>query len=379
MISSAIEKIISLLVATVMLLPSVFTQNTAQAEADKQAQLLRLSQLESAYANNAMPKVNEQSFVLGDLNTAVKDDIKFNELSFIATHNSYQTQSVEAYRQIFDNLSTLTFNLVSDKTGEFSSQTLTEQFNCGIRSIEMDIETVENGEDISFTCMHSPFLDNGTSCYDFELALREIKLWSDYNPGHLPITIIIEPKSVFIPMENMKYMNLDYALKMDELLRDTLGDKLFEPADMLRDYASFADMRRADDWCKVKDMLGKVVVLLHETGVTKDYIAVDESIRTQAMFPMLRYNDRDLPYASFLIMNEPSQVFESKNEVIDTQKLIVRTMVDSYTSVSQEKLEASMQSGAQILSTDYPARTDSLPESYKVEFGNGKTVRINNF
>ncbi len=376
MIRSLINKAVSLIIATVMLLPTVFTENIAQAEADKQAQVLRMDWLEDQYENGDMPKVKEQDFVLGDLNSAVQNGIKFNELSFIATHNSYQTQSVAAYRQIFDNLSTLTFNLVSNKTGEFSSQTLTEQFSCGIRSLEMDIETVKNGEDISFVCMHSPYLDNGTSCYDFELALKEIKMWSDYNPNHLPITIIIEPKSVFLPMENMKYMNIDYALRLDELLRTVLDDKLFEPADMLRDYNSFADMRYADDWCKVENMLGKVVVLLHDTDITEDYIKLDESIKSQAMFPMLRYDDSDLPYASFLLINEPEEAFENKEEIIDTKKLIVRTMADSYTDVSQKDLDDSIQSGAQIISTDYPVRTDSTADSYVVSFGNNKTIRL---
>ena len=201
-------------------------------------------------------------------------------------------------------------------------------------------------------------------------------MWSDYNPSHLPITIIIEPKTSFIPLENMEYMNLDYALKLDEMLRDVLGDNLFEPADMLRDYASFAEMRYADDWCKVEDMLGKVVVLLHDTGITEDYIKLDESIKSQAMFPMLRYDDSDLPYASFLLMNNPWDAFENRDEIIDTKKLIVRTMADSYTDVSQKDLDDSIQSGAQIISTDYPVRTDSIADSYVVSFGNNKTIRV---
>ena len=379
MLGNIIKKAVSLLVATVMLLPSVFSQNAAQSEIDKQAQIQRIAQLETAYANSEMPKINEQNFFAGDLKQSPENGIKFNELSFIATHNSYQTQSVEAYRQIFDNLSTLTFGLVSDKSGEFSSQTLTEQFNCGIRSIEMDIETVKNGEDISFVCMHSPNLDNGTTCYDFELALKEIRMWSDYNPNHLPVTIIIEPKTLFIPMENMKFFNLDYALVLDELLRNALGDKLFTPKDMLREYNSFAEMRFADDWCEAEDMLGKVLVLLHDTAVTEEYIALDESIKTQAMFPMLRYDDKDLSYASFLLINDPTEALEASEEIIGEYNLIVRTQVDTFTSVSQEKRENAMLSGAQILSTDYPVRNDLTAESYAVSFGNSKTVRINNF
>lgn len=377
MLASFLKKFLSLLIATVMLVPATMQQSVENSEADRVSQIERIKALETAYSNGEMPKVNEADFVEGDLNLALNNGLKFNELSFVATHNSYQTKGADAWCELFDNLSTLTFGLLSDELGEFSNQTLTEQFNCGIRSIEMDIETVKNGDSISFVCMHSPYFDTGTTSYDFALALKEIKMWSDYNPGHLPITVIVEPKKVFLPAENMKYFNLEYAFALEEIIRSVLGDKLFEPADMLRGYDSFSEMRFADDWCQVKDMLGKVVVLLHDTNVTEDYIELDESIKTQAMFPMLRYKHKDLSYASFLLINKPKEALKTSDEVIDEYKLIVRTQVDSYTNVSQEKRDNAMLSGAQILSTDYPVRTDLKPEDYTVSFENNKTIKIN--
>ncbi len=371
-----IKKLVSLIVATLMLVPSVFTQSLEQGEADKSAQGERIIKLSSLYDSGKAVRVDENSFFDGDLQKELDNGLKFNELSFVATHNSYQTQSPAAYREIFDNLSTLTFGLVSDKSGEFSSQTLTEQFNCGIRSIEIDIETVKDGDDISFTCMHSPYTDMGTNCYDLGLALEEIKMWSDYNPNHLPITVIVEPKKAFLPLENMKYFNLDYALELENLLYSVLGDKLFTPCDMLRDYDSFAQMRENDDWCEVQDMLGKVLVLLHDTNITQDYINIDTSIKTQAMFPMLRYDDKDLSYSSFLLINKPAEALEYSDEIIRDKKFIVRTQVDTYTSVSEEKRENALLSGAQILSTDYPVRSDLSKGDYCVSFGNNKTVSI---
>lgn len=376
MIASVVKKIVALLVATVMLLPTTVQQSIENCEKDKTAQLEYITTLEEAYLSGKAPKVNEADFVDGDLDSALNNGLKFNELSFIATHNSYQTRAADSLCEIFDNLSVLTFDLVSNKTGEYSAQTLTEQFNCGIRSIELDIETVKNDNGVSFTCMHMPYFDSGTNCYDLSLALKEIKMWSDYNPNHLPITIIIEPKKVFIPMANMKFMNIDYAVALDGMLRDILGDKLFEPADMLRGYGSFAEMRFADDWCEVKDMLGKVVVLLHDTDVTEKYIARDEAIKTQAMFPMLRYDDKDLSYSSFLLINDPKEALATSTEITEEYNLIVRTQVDTFTSVSSEKRENAMLSGVQILSTDYPVRSDLPDGDYYVSFESNKTVKI---
>ena len=94
---------------------------------------------------------------------------------------------------------------------------------------------------------------------------------------------------------------------------------------------------------------------------------------------MLRYDDKDLSYASFLLINDPTEALEASEEIIGEYNLIVRTQVDTFTSVSQEKRENAMLSGAQILSTDYPVRNDLTAESYAVSFDNSKTVRINNF
>ena len=368
---SYIKKAFTLLLATVMLFPSVISQGQEHMQQDIEEQKQRIAQLEQDYKNGNFPKFNEENFIDGDINSA-----KFNELSFVATHNSYQTESTEAFREIFSNLSDLTFGLVSNKTGGLNSQTLTEQFNCGIRSIELDIETViENGK-TSFRCMHSPVIDMTTSCYDFELALKEITMWSDNHPNHLPITIIIEPKKVFVPMEGMRLFSLKNANALDSLLRSALGDKLFTPSDMLRNYDSFAQMRANDDWCKVSEMRGKVLVLLHDTTVTDKYIAQDESIKSQAMFPMLRYKDKDDSYASFLLINKPAEALEHSKDIIKDGKFIVRTQVDSYTSVSREKREQAFESGAQILSTDYPVRTDLKDGDYYVSFDADKTVKV---
>ena len=370
-----IKKAVSLLVSVVMLFPSVISQSKSQAESDRTAQIERIAALEQDYKNGKIAPVDENSFVLGDWDSALKNGVKFNELEFIATHNSYQTQSVEALREIYGNLSELTFGLVSDKTGGLDSKTLTEQLNSGIRSIELDIETVVKNGEVSFRCMHSPGFDMTTNCYDLSLALKEIYLWSENNPNHIPITIIIEPKKVFVPIDSMRFFNLKYVNLLDSLLRESFGDKLFTPADMLRDYDSFADMRAADDWCKVSDMLGSVLVLLHDTTVTEKYIKQDETIKSQAMFPMLRYDDKDESYASFLLINKPQDAVEHSQEIIGDYKLIVRTQVDTYTSVSREKSEQALLSGSQILSTDYP-QCNAGEGGYYLSFENDKTVRV---
>lgn len=368
-----IVKFIPLVISTIITFTSVFPASEARLDEDIAEQIQRIAELEQAYANGEIAPVDEASFFDGDLNAELEAGIKINELNFIATHNSYQSASTDETKKLYGKLSELTFGLVAANSSDFKSETLTDQLNLGIRSLEIDIETFDRDGEISFTCMHSPYIEMATSCYDFELAMKEISMWSDNNPNHLPITIIIEPKSAFIPLKDMKFFNLDYAKALDATLRKALGEKLFTPADMLRDYASFGEMRKADDWCEVKDMLGKVVILLHEGDVTEKYIGIDPSIKTQAMFPMLRYDDIERDCTSFILANDTKKLVEYQ-ELAFENKIIMRTLADSFTNKNEDEVAVIMASRTHIISTDHPPRTDNTADSYVLSF-NGKTVR----
>ena len=371
---SRIIKFIPALISTAIAFVSLFPANNAKLDGMITAQEQRIAALEQAYANGKILPVDEASFFAGDLKAELDAGIKFNEMSFIATHNSYQSAATDETKALYRSLSALTFGILPENTADFASETLTDQLGNGIRSLELDIEVFDRDGNVTFTCMHSPHIDMSTTCYDFELAMKEIALWSDNNPNHLPVTIIVEPKSVFLPLEDMKKFSFDYADEFDAMLKESLGDRLFTPADMLRDYASFGEMRAADDWCKVSDMLGKVLVLLHDCGATEEYIKLDPSLKSQAMFPMLRQDDIERDCASFILVNSPEKLLKSKEELIESG-VIMRTRCDSFGNAPQKRFEQAMATPAHIISTDYPPRTDNTAESYVVSFGNRTTVR----
>ena len=145
---------------------------------------------------------------------------------------------------------------------------------------------------------------------------------------------------------------------------------------MLRDYESFGAMRAADDWCEVKDMLGKVVIMLHETNVTEDYIAIDPSIKSQAMFPMLREADIERDCTSIILSNKPQELLLI-NEDVKAKKIMVRTRCDKFNEITDERKELAFESEANIISTDYPIRTDLAADGYFVSFGGYTTVKGN--
>lgn len=373
--TSHYTKIIASVFAVLFLICPVITEGQVQLIKDINSQKSRIESLEQLYSEEKQPHVDEATFFDGDLYKELENGIKYNELSFIATHNSYETESVPAYVKMCSAISNIVPNLMENGTGTLNQQTLTDQLNCGIRSFELDVEISKAFNKTSFYCMHSPVLDMTTTCYDFSLALKEICMWSDYNPNHLPITIMIEPKEKCVPLGTITAYKAEDATELDNFLRQNLGDKLFTPSDMLRDYNSFSEMRQKDDWCKVSDMLGKIVVVYHFSGtVTPQYIDIDPTIKTQAMFPAMVAGCENSSYTAFIITNDAWRANETNKSIVADKKIIVRTRVDTHPSYSEERKAAAMQSCSQIMSTDFPIKTYKQ-DGYYVAFENDKTVK----
>lgn len=313
-----------------------------------------LEYLKNSYYTDAYIPCDEQKLADFNIEQAYSDGTKLNELAVIGTHNSYQTLTYFPKRALDGILDYATSGIRIDKS-DFEMDTLTQQLEYGVRKLELDIETVDNGE-IRFIVTHDPITDNVTSCYDFGKALEEIAMWSDNNPGHLPVYLLIEPKGEVPAIKNMKNFSLQYALEFDNVLRSVLGDRLLTPSIAMGEYESLAEMRSADSWPALKDCAGKIIVLLHPCDVTYDYIGVDSSIKTQAMFPVLGLEKADTSYASYLLINDPFTASEY-SEFTDEKKFIVRTRADDYPYFSDERYAVTGNCGAQIVTTDYPPRT----------------------
>lgn len=167
---------------------------------------------------------------------------------------------------------------------------------------------------------------------------------------------------------------LEYALEFDEALKAVLGDKLLMPEGAMGKYDSLEQMRKNDSWPSLKEAAGKIIVLLHPCDVTQQYIDTDASLSSQAMFPMLRFEDIDKSYASFILGNEPETATENNKKTVDEQNLMVRSRADNYPDFSDEKYAFSDNCGSHIITTDYPPRSMRAGE-HTYTFG-GYTVKL---
>lgn len=319
--------------------------------------------LEESYGSGEAQKIDEQAF--SDFDLSVTDEMRLDDLRVLATHNSYKQDVPPASAFLYGAIG------MGGRYG-YSLPTLTEQLNIGVRSFELDVyrsSSVQGG----FAVMHNSLIDGGSSASSLYLALTELKMWSDYNPKHVPVTVLIEPKT----LGGMGYSGLDSddLLALDEMLAELFGEKLYTPAQALGGYSAFSELRADNGYPVFSSMFGKFIFLLHDGSAAEQYIALDTSMRTQKMFYAVDLY-RDSGHASqamFAIINGFSdERGKTAYERAVRTNFIIRTMADEYGDFDEDKTASAIKSQANIISTDYPPGS-SEEYGYEVSFG-GKTI-----
>jgi hypothetical protein len=334
----------------------------------------RLAELSATYEAGTAIKVNEQDFCGFDLNLALSDEVKLNELQYMGTHNSYKTGISKQSSNLFKYVEFTT-------KYEYSFDTLTEQLNHGIRSFELDLLKVPTEEGYYIECSHKYLSDNMSSAIDLLKGLQEIAMWSAYNENHLPIIILLEPKYKGITAAPAA-LKVEDIFALGDDMRDIFGDTLITPADLLGDYDGFDALRNDNGYPTISNMLGKVIFALHNDKLTTKYAQSDLTMQTQAIFPMPRIQSMDKiqNYSNltcFALQNDAMGA-EKFEKLIDEGNFIVRTRLDSFPIYSELSIEKAIISKANILSTDYPpALIDRF--GFTVKFDEqGSTILLRN-
>lgn len=319
---------------------------------------------------------------------SISEERPYDELRVVATHNSYALQPSWLQRAVID--------LVDPGEGallKYEHAPLWDQLEAGIRSFELDVRW--NGTD--FGVSHVPLVANRSTVPDFALALEEIKIWSDRHPGHLPISVMVEPKS--------DYMFLDPTLKnfdaaawdaFDATLTDGLGEKLFTPDD-LRDHvrsesnnlrsesnnlgsessnlgsesSTLRDAVRATGWPRIGEMRDSVLFFLSDNEqVREQYLEGHEALAGRSMFTSSQTPAGD---AVFAVRDDP-RVAAIGHDV--AERVVVRTRADADLTHSEALTHAAFASGAQILSTDFPPSEPQQGTGYFFALTGGALVQV---
>ncbi len=361
----------------------IYGETLAYQDVMSKWQIQRMIDLQTKYANGEILPVDEQQFADFDLGEA--NLYKFNQTRYVATHNSYKAKEVYNASK-FTNAMFGAFTSVGSKGFSYSFDDLTTQLNTGIRSVELDAFAMN---DSSFLCCHHAVTDVNTYNINLDLAFEEINMWSNNNPNHLPITILIEAKTWLgfsradgheFKLDDLK--NLEFLAK-NRFVGANGQSKLIQPKDMLRDYATFKDMRTTGengDWLSMDKMLGKVVVILHPGKTTGDYVDYDPTMQKQAMFPACgdkkEFSQFDIDRMAFALCNDPIEETVAMTK-FRSENFFVRTRVDIYPHFSNERVQKALESGANIVSTDFPpSKFNPNDDKYVFTFANGKMASI---
>ena len=340
------------------------------------------------------------------------DNLKINQMQFVGSHNSYR---IKTNPKILNFLFSIQVVLPSDLAPEsldYEHLTLTEQLNdYGIRNLEIDIYNDPIGGQFSkrklnalvgesvnanipslfdpgFKVLHIPDVDYNTHNFTFKSAIQEIKNWSDANQDHLPIFIYIEPKETsvenylpFLPFSKVIPYTLEAMDEFDAEIKAVFGENLenvFSPDEMIGDFATLEEAALANIWPSLKETRGKIFFIIGGSDdFNQKYTTNHPNLSNRVCF---LFSEPGVAEAAFLLMNDAKED-ELKIQNLVKKGYMVRTFTDNtYEAKNNDytKSIAALNSGAQILTTDY-YRPDVRWSTYKFRLPNGATAQINPF
>ena len=275
---------------------------------------------------------------------------KLNEIRYIASHNSYKTGLTPETKYFYHG----PLAAIMGKQYDYIFDTITEQLNAGIRSIELDANKVKTADGFRIECLHSDMLETNSTMIDFDKGLKEIRMWMDRNENALPIIVLVEPKGG-------KKFDLEAFDKFDEMLFENFGEKLVTPKKLLdaAGVSDFDEFRAKNAYPTVESLKGKIIFLLHEKDSLETYMQRDPDMQKSAMNIALEYatvlkKGKDYSRFSFtVVLNDPTKHKERIAQAINRDNFMVRTRLDRYAVVKDHWYKNGIESGANILSTDY--------------------------
>lgn len=321
-----------------------------------------------------------------------------HDLQVLGSHNSYK-------RALPEELLGFVASADPDRARaiDYSHRSLASQLDSGLRQLEIDVLAdpaggkysspfaqqflagygYEIGTDDGFDAaalsapglkvLHVPDIDVFTHCATFVGCLQSIRRWSDGNPDHLPLFILINVKESPALIENgvepIVFGETEYAGLDREILSVWPRERLIVPADIIRPGKSLRESVLQHGWPPISESRGKLVFIFDgDVRQSDTYRKQQPSLGDRVMFAAV---DASQEAAAILVVNDPVREKARIRALVD-QGFIVRTRADAgfdeSPSEMKARLEAAISSGAQIISTDfYSGSPNSERIGYAVE------------
>ncbi len=331
--------------------------------------------------------------------------LKLNQIQVIGTHNSYHAGIAPSEQKLWEMKDPDVFRGL-----DYQHETLTRQLDSGVRQIELDIFADSEGGRFAhpagprmvaeaqlppdppfdpegvmmkpgFKVMHVQDIDYRSVCQPFTACLKEVRAWSQAHPHHIPIFILVETKqnSSEGPMQLTLAEPFTPAVfnALDAEIRSVFPpEELITPDDVRGHYETLNQAVLAGNWPTLESARGKVVFLMDQRPVGPMYLEGHPSLRGRILF-------------TNAVPGEPDAAFTECNEgpadeigKLVRQGYLVRARADAGTNEARandtRRRDAMMASGAQIVSTDYPASEPARWEGhYSVSLPGNVVARCN--
>jgi len=262
--------------------------------------------------------------------------LRLNQIQVLGTHNSYHVAPAPGA------------SLIPER--DITQASLTVQLERqAIRQIELDVHAMPGAP---LAVFHLPG-DEGTTCPTLVRCLGEVRDWSRRKPDHVPVFVLIEPKH-------------QPGALVDPLVIDAEVRSVFPPEQLLTPddvQGSWPTLRQAVEeggWPLLGATRNRVVVVLNDGVPTRTtYTSNETSLQGRAMFV---YAGPPSPLAA--VTSVPDARLESARIAsLVGAGFIVRTRADDAgveaRANDSSRAAAAMESGAQLVSTDYPVPAPS--------------------
>lgn len=282
------------------------------------------------------------------------DSLRLQHLQAKSTHNSYhvETEGNELDEWAYSHL-------------PLDEQAGTE----GVRHFELDLSL--NPDSQTFEVVHIPLLDDETTCFAFTDCLATLKGWSDAHPAHLALVVQLELKDNLVADYEAYFATLHGAIASV-----WPAERVITPDEVRGSYATLGEAIRERGWPTLGELRKKVIFTLDDGGdFQRAYTYERTTLDGRVLFAQSSPSDA---FAAITVHNDPLGDADAIGAAL-AANMLVRTRADSDSAEplanDTTRREAALASGAQFVSTDYPAPTEATP--YWLDIPGGTPSRCN--
>jgi hypothetical protein len=333
-----------------------------------------------------------------------REVVKMNDIQVIGTHNSYHAGLPPSEAKLFLDRSPQVFQAL-----EYRHRPLDQQLTSGVRQIELDIFADTEGGRYAhpkgldavaaanlpkdpefdpeglmskpgFKVMHLQDFDYRSTCQPLIACLKIVRAWSHSNPKHVPIFILLETKQSDLPPQYHatspeKFTPVTFDALDAEIRSVFAPNEMITPDQVRGKHATLEEAVLHHAWPTLDAARGKVIFLMDQRPVGPVYLEGHPSLHRRLIFTNAEPGQPD---CAFTEENEGSQ---EAIAALVRKGYLVRTRTDADTKQARtndiSRREIALASGAQLLSTDYPASEPSEWTGYSVSLPGGAVARCN--